>query len=92
MNSSLILLDVLTADQDIQQSRSDVFKSHKQQDVTEEADRLSEPNTVDELSWSKSICDRFSHSTSYISLRFTKNRAMSATCIQGLTFFELFIK
>jgi len=64
MKSVLFLLDVLTEDQAIQQAPSAVFKSHKQQAFTEEADRLSEPNTVDELSWSKSIYDRFSHSTS----------------------------
>jgi hypothetical protein len=64
MNSSLFLLAVLTGDQAIQQAPSAVFKSHKQQAVTEEADKLSEPNTVDELSWNKSIYDRFSHSTS----------------------------
>jgi hypothetical protein len=64
MNSSLFLLDVLAEDQAIQQSPNAVFKSHKQQAVTEEAERLSEPNTVDQLSWSRSIYDTFSHSTS----------------------------
>ena len=60
----LVFVAVFTEDQAIQQTPSAVFKTQKQQDVTEEADRLSEPNTVDELSWNKSIYDRFSHSTS----------------------------
>jgi hypothetical protein len=82
-NSSLFLLDVLTEDQAMQQAPSAVFKSHIQQAVTEEADRLGETNTVGELSWSKSTYDRFSHSTSYMFFffGFTKNRSMSATCI-----------
>jgi cell division protein FtsL len=66
LNSSLFLLDVLTADQAVQEASSAVVQSHKQQAATEEADRLSEQNTVHELSWSKLIYDRFSHSTSYM--------------------------
>jgi len=38
MKSALFLLDVLTEDQAIQQAPSAVFKSHKQQAFTEEAD------------------------------------------------------
>jgi len=68
MKSALFLLDVLTENQAIQQTPSAVFKSHKHQAFTEEADRLSEPNTVDELSWSMSIYDRFSHSAACFSV------------------------
>jgi hypothetical protein len=61
LNSFLFLLDVFTEEQAIQSAPCAVFKSHKQQVVTEEAGRFNEPNTVDELGWKKSTYDRLSH-------------------------------